>query len=162
MKNKIKELSLVSIGLAIGLSWSVAIHEYQDILNSFGKMDGTVVVVNSAAVVQAKPTMEQNVSSVGESETAPTIGEIADRIYRLESSGGKNDICKKYGRYNGYGFGIYGNRLDCYDDVAIVREKVMAWFERETKNHSLKASLCRYNTGEYVEDCHYANDFYLL
>jgi len=79
-------------------------------------------------------------------------------VYVLESSGGKNDTCKRQGKFNGYGYAPG----TCYDSHEEVTAKVDAWFTRQLKTKTLAQSLCYYNTGYVKDDCSYYQNFLAL
>jgi hypothetical protein len=88
------------------------------------------------------------------------IKEIVRKIYILESSGGKHDSCKRLGKANGYGLGIYKGRHDCYDSHEEVTAKVEEWFrKRKDEGLDLPKSLCYYNTGKKINNCGYYEKF---
>jgi hypothetical protein len=108
--------------------------------------EGRRDVPNIQERVQGSNTEVQNI------QTGPTIAEVVATVYRLESSGGKNDSCKKNGLYNGYGFAPG----TCYKSHAEITNKVKAWFEKNIPKHGLARSLCGYNLGfssKYLSDC---------
>lgn len=81
---------------------------------------------------------------------------VADKVFILESSGGKNDSCRDKGLYNGYGYGQSKHSWLCFKTQAEARAKVTAWFERELKKRELSEALCGYNLGfksENLKDC---------
>jgi hypothetical protein len=82
-------------------------------------------------------------------ETAPSdeIKQIVAKVYRLESSAGKNDGCRAEGKFNGYGFGWYDGKRPCYDTQEEVEQLVAEWFEEKLKKHDLATALCGYNRG---------------
>lgn len=72
-----------------------------------------------------------------------SVDEIVDKIYRLESSGGKNDPCVRDGLgFNGYGY-IPGS---CYSSHQQVRALVTAWVMKRY-DMPLGQLLCGYNLG---------------
>lgn len=118
-------------------------------------------MVAYAAASQVTPLREdgkRDTLAQGE-ETLPSLEEIADRIYRLESSGGKNDNCHKLNKHNGYGFGVYNNHVDCFDSDLDARKQVKQWFVEKLKKYSLEQSACGYNTGKFENGCLYYQNF---
>lgn len=93
-----------------------------------------------------------------------SISEVdTDKIYRLESSGGKNDSCRNQGKYNGYGFGQSTFAWNCFDSHEEVENKVQAWFDdKEEKGFTLDEALCYYNQGIKQEGCQYAINYHSL
>lgn len=83
---------------------------------------------------------------------------IVSRVYRLESSGGKNDSCRAKGTYNGYGFAPG----TCYKTHEIVEAKVTDWFNTKLQTLDLPTALCYYNIGYKVSDCTYYQNYLKL
>lgn len=86
------------------------------------------------------------------------IQDVVYRVYRLESSGGRNDSCRNRGLFNGYGY-IPGQ---CYASHEEVTGLVTAWFEREIPKKGLVGALCYYNTGRVLETCDYYKNYLKL
>jgi len=84
------------------------------------------------------------------------VGAIADRIYQLESSSGKNDGCRKLGLYNGYGFRQNQFEWKCYSSAEQVRNLVIDWLETNIKDGNIEKALCLYNRGIDQTQCSYA------
>jgi hypothetical protein len=89
---------------------------------------------------------------------------VADKIYQLESSSGKNDDkCHRIGKHNGYGYAQGVGRNFCLDSDDEVRELVIQWFENKTeKGLTLSQAICMYNTGKISESCTYLADYNLI
>lgn len=84
-------------------------------------------------------------------------------IYGLESSWGRNDGCRKLGKYNGFGYGQNKFSWSCFSSFEEVVEKVNEWFEDKfKKGYDLKTALCFYNTGLVKNDCQYYRLFLSL
>ena len=87
----------------------------------------------------------------------PSIEKIADKIFLLESSNGKNDQkCGRLGKANGYGFRQGIGRNYCLNSHSEVRSEVIEWFKEKLKTHSLPEAVCGYNLGfqsEHLKDC---------
>jgi len=87
-----------------------------------------------------------------------TLNQIADRIFQLESSGGKNDGCVRDGLgFNGYGYSMSSSKLVCFDTQDRVRGYVKKWFaEKLNSGMSIAESVCGYNLGfrhQHYRDC---------
>ena len=95
-------------------------------------------------------------------KTPPSISQIVDKIYTLESSNGKHDSCKSIGKFNGYGFMIHGNTYTCYDSYAEVRGEVEKWFTKHLKDMDLATATCYYNLGVKTNNCSYHDKFLSL
>jgi hypothetical protein len=87
------------------------------------------------------------------------VGAIADKIYTLESSNGKNDSCKNLGLFNGYGFRQNSFEWVCYNSHEEVRELVINWLTKHIKDGDIASSLCLYNQGKVTDQCTYAMNF---
>lgn len=93
-----------------------------------------------------------------------TLDQIADGVYRLESSSGKNDKCVRKGLgFNGYGWGQSLTKDNCHADRGQVRAKVIDWFDRNLETMTVAQALCYYNLGKpggvLQDDCKYHQDF---
>lgn len=84
------------------------------------------------------------------------IGEIADKIYFLESGRGKNDSCRKLGLYNGFGFRQSSFEWKCFSSHEEVRMLVINWLIDNISKHGLEKALCLYNRGIAEKGCRYA------
>lgn len=90
------------------------------------------------------------------------LGKIADRIYTLESSNGKNDGCRKQGLYNGYGFRQNSREFMCYASPDEVRGHVITWLLQNIKDGNVEQALCYYNRGIRETGCTYAVNYNAL
>jgi len=88
-----------------------------------------------------------------------SIKEIVDKIYILESSGGKNDHCLKEGLKNGYGFRVNKREQVCYQSHEEVRTEVELWISNRMDKMTLAEMLCVYNKGLKVNNCTYYKKF---
>jgi hypothetical protein len=96
------------------------------------------------------------------SPPSTSVEEILPKIYQLESSGGKNDLCRQKGLVNGYGFAQNKFTWRCYKTKAEVEKEVAEWFTKNLQNKTLAESLCYYNQGIITSDCEYAKKFAFL
>ena len=149
------------------ISYTIAIPMYQDMRKQADqvweqhierieidtKKDGDKVST-STQVQPIEGTAELNLSA-----RPSGISEIVDKVYILESSGGKNDDCKQQGLVNGYGFRINKFEHHCYQTKAEVEKEVAAWFTKNLQNKTLAESLCYYQSGIITRDCEYARKF---
>jgi len=90
------------------------------------------------------------------------IGSIADKIYTLESSNGKNDSCRNLGLYNGYGFRENSSEWKCFESHEQVRELVINWLTTHIKNFGVEKALCMYNRGIDENTCTYSEHYLSL
>jgi hypothetical protein len=118
--------------------------------------------VKTVAGPNVMPLRELRDSKVSkEGETSPSLEEIADRIFILESSGGKYVNCP-LNTYNGFGWKQNKSEWKCYNTQEEVRGYVIKWLEEKTKKFSLFESLCLYNQGIVTSECNYVDKFNLL
>jgi len=94
----------------------------------------------------------------GAGEILPPLSDIVDKVYQLESSGGKNVLCPA-GKFNGYGYRQNKFEWVCYDNPEEPRQLVMNWFENKLKKHTLAEATCLYNSGIITEECDYFQKF---
>lgn len=123
----------------------------QDILGT-----STVIIENVQAKEMPKEIEEVKIEG-------PDVKEIVKKVYRLESSGGKNDSCKIPGKVNGYGFGVYGGKSPCFDSHEEVTALVEDWFQKRLdRGMTVGQAACLYNTGTASDDCPYYQKFLSL
>jgi hypothetical protein len=107
-----------------------------------------------------KETLIKVSEGVGEESSSPSASTLADKIYILESSGGKNDSCLAKGKVNGYGFGQHKNGWACYDSHEEVEKLVIDWIEdKREKGMTDEELLCYYNEGNKISKCDYLDKF---
>lgn len=90
------------------------------------------------------------------------LGKIADKIYTLESSNGRNDSCRNLGLYNGYGYRQNSFEWMCYSSHQEVREIVINWLTTHIKDGNVEKALCMYNRGVVEDSCTYAVNYQSL
>lgn len=90
-----------------------------------------------------------------------SIKQVVDAVHILESSGGKNDGCKKKGLINGYGYAQHGSGKvwTCFDSHTEVRALVEKWYSKRIPELGLSTALCYYNTGYKLQECPYYQNF---
>lgn len=114
---------------------------------------------HNVEVVSAKAVADSPVAGGHEAgETLPPLSDIVDKIYQLESSGGKYVNCPK-GTYNGYGYAQNKHSWACYDNPEEPRRLVMNWFADKLKKHTLAEATCLYNLGIAKSNCEYHQKF---
>lgn len=87
------------------------------------------------------------------------VGAIADKIYTLESSNGKNDGCRNLGLYNGYGYRQNSFEWVCYNSHDEARMHVINWLTQNIKDGNIEKALCLYNRGLNETGCQYAINY---
>lgn len=127
---------------------------------------------SASATPTATPTPKEQVKIVhpvhAESPTheqiirGKTNGDILWKVYRLESSAGQNDGCKRGGKFNGFGYRQNSKEWVCFDTFEEVAHYVSVLFEERMEKMSLAEALCLYNTGTKSKDCKYYRDFMAL
>ena len=104
--------------------------------------------------------VEVQVNRVGLKSEA-VRADIVWKIYGLESSFGKNDDCKREGKFNGFGYGQHKTGWQCFDTFEQAVAQVHKWLE--SRQHlSVAQALCLYNQGKIVNDCPYYQRFLSL
>lgn len=123
------------------------------LIGQFEKVDIASLMQSETHIfVQSRVVEVAEAKSIQEEVKTPEsskmdVSSVVAKVYRLESSGGKNDSCRERGLYNGFGFGWYDGKKPCYSSHEEVKSKVLAWFEDKLKEHSLEEALCGYNLG---------------
>ena len=122
-----------------------------------------MVFANPAiAAVQVTPQGD-TAGLAGGRESSPSLEEIADKVFQLESSSDRNDSCHSIGKHNGFGFRQNKRENVCYNFTGEVRELVMNWFDSKLKNGvPLENALCIYNQGIDTAQCDYVSKFKTL
>jgi hypothetical protein len=108
----------------------------------------------STGLNQAEESKEVE-RDVAPATSAPSILKIVDKVYQLESSGGKNDQkCERIGKHNGYGFGQWEGHNTCFSSDDEAREQVIKWFENKLKTMTVEQALQLYsgNTVSYISN----------
>lgn len=89
-----------------------------------------------------------------------SLNQIANKIYQLESSGGKNDgYCESKGGHNGFGYRMNKHEMVCFDSTERVRGYVKDWFAEKLKVMTLAEAACVYNQGIKTNKCQYWQKF---
>jgi hypothetical protein len=114
-----------------------------------------------SARVRVMPHRESDIKFAAAGETQPSLEEIADRIFILESSGGKYVNCPG-NTFNGYGWHQNRSEWKCYNSQEEVRGYVKKWFKEKTKTHDIESAACGYNTGTFEKGCLYYQKFVSL
>ena len=145
MKNKIKTASIVLLAITIGISLTIATQEYIKLY------DG---------LVKAEPLEENSGGSDKEVAPAPETISIVDKIYILESSGGKYDSCVDNGLgVNGFGYGIYEDKMTCFKSSQEARNAVLGWFKGKLGTMTPEQAICLYQSGTASNSCEYLSKY---
>lgn len=89
-----------------------------------------------------------------------TIEQLKDYIWLHESTKGKNNFskCEALGKVNGIGFGIHGDKWQCFESHAEEMVVLEGWLrDKESRGLTEKQMLCLYNTGQATNSCSYAS-----
>ena len=117
----------------------------QEFLN---KADKGVVVKAVAYPANEKSVMEEQDLS----DTTSPVSQIADEIWMLESTRGKNNYskCEAIGKVNGIGYGIWGGNWMCFDSHEEEMETLEKWIsEKRDKGMTDKELKCLYSGQNY-------------
>jgi len=93
------------------------------------------------------------------------VNELAESIYKLESSGGKHNFskCASIDKVNSVGFGIYNEKHICFTSHEEEMTVVKGWIiDKKSRGLSNSQLLCLYNTGKSTDDCAYLKNYKLL
>lgn len=146
MKTKIKTATIVLLAITIGISFTIAVQTYTELY---------------AGLVKAELVAENSGGS--DKEVAPAPEAILDKIYTLESSGGKYDSCVDNNKgHNGYGYGVYGDKMTCFNSPREARNAVREWFTEKLKVMPLNNALCLYQSGTASDSCPYLDKYNLI
>lgn len=170
---KIRVYVIVILAFIGGISNTYAYIEFQDLWADYqealsvsakyvNKGVSFIYIKKSGELVSADslvvPAME-----AGHESDQPSVQEIADRIFILESSAGKNDSCRLRGMYNGYGYMQSKFYNECFESQEKVRGLVENWIsDKLNKNYKTAELVCFYNRGIKTDSCEYANKFFSL
>lgn len=149
-----KVLLAIALGIILGymligvevVGWNVAVSLTTSMFTQF-------ISVKSVPVAYAR-TIEHNQINPKQ------LDDIARKIQILESSGGKNDGCKRKGMVNGYGYRQNSTEIKCFDSKTDVKRLVEGWFyDKFNSGYTLSQAVCEYNTGKKLNDCNYFKKF---
>lgn len=110
----------------------------------------TIYIVNEA---HAKTIEKEKVEEVREVIHIDEVAELAEMIYNLESSGGKNNYskCEAIGKINGIGYGIPGNgKYQCFNNHEEEMQVLKGWIiDKRAKGMTDNGLLCLYSGNNY-------------
>lgn len=157
-KLTIRKVALISLGVVIGVAWTVSYFQWEKIAEPYTvKYLNTGVVVKTEAHVRESVEESNEVLQEGDEILSLSTDKIVSLIYRMESSGGKNDRCQRLGLgYNSYGFGVYNGNYPCYETQEEVTNLVTEWVNQHRAEGMTWGQLaCHYNTGTPSDTCEY-------
>lgn len=144
-------LSLVLLGMFIGIVWTRAYYKGSEYFSEMIKVSAETVQARS----EAKPEGELvGLTANDEGASSPTPSEIADLIWSRESSRGKNNFskCEAKGMTNGIGMGVWGGNYMCFQDHAEEMKVLEDWIARhQEEGLSYIELLCHYSGNNYRE-----------
>lgn len=146
------------VGLVIMLFISACIYGVYSFFHTYG-LQSPVVLRSPIYQKQHEVIVSPTKAGKDKSSAVFNVGDIADKIYTLESSNGKNDGCRKLGLYNGYGFAQNSSTWNCYGSHEEVRQLVITWLTNHIKDGDVETALCLYNRGISEKGCTYAVNF---
>lgn len=143
-------ITLMFLSLLVwGIIWTGQGLEYQ--VRQLYHIDELLTISQVQAIELPRPAEDLN------------RAEVVWKIYGLESTWGKNDGCRKMGKYNGFGFRQNSRENVCYETFEEVVALVHKWVADKTeKGMTLGSLLCYYNEGLVKDDCPYYRKFLSL
>jgi hypothetical protein len=178
---------LCIVMLAIGISWTINIYEfyvrpdslwkeYQQALRTFEEVkarshsllgSAAQAAGNQADLADSISHLNKEDASLTTSSSSqtPSIQNIVKKIFKKESSEGRNNYskCEAIGKYNRYGYMIPGDgSYVCFEkdeDTKAVEKDIAI---KLNSGLSLPQALCKYNTGKVLNDCPYYQDYLTL
>ncbi len=135
--------------------------KYQCFICKAGKLDKVATV--SAQVVQEKTTIValKPIKTEKEIVMENEYGEDLWKIYFLESSLGKNDGCRKEGKFGGFGVMSQGGVV-CYDSFQKAVDRAGYWWKQALEGNTKDEALCVWNLGKKMPMCSYSQTFMSL
>ena len=118
-----------------------------------------VSVLTKEDVIDSAPKAPQTEEQIVKSQKH---GDILWKIYFLESTHGKNDACRKSGKFGGFGVMNDKNTPACYDTFQLAADRAEYWFAKALEGHTLAEALCIWNTGKVQPMCNYSMTFDVL
>jgi hypothetical protein len=129
---------LMVIALHYGLKWGL--------YDLFQPKSKTIILIRPA---EAKEIKQEDVKK-------DNIDQIADKIWLLESTRGKNNYskCEAIGKINGIGYGISGNgKYQCFNSHDEEMQVLIGWIiDKRAKGMSEREMICLYSGNNY-EGC---------
>lgn len=148
-----QKIAFATVLAEIVLVGGYAVGEYHGIFDIFRGESLQKEYINTTHASQ-KP------EKVTEKPKNTEIDTIADTIWMLESTKGKNNYskCTAEGKINGIGYGIPGNgKYTCFNTHAEEMETLRAWItKKQSQGITGKNLYCLYNTGKASDSCPYA------
>ena len=146
------------IGMLAVLNWSI------EVFKEAGEFYLTqkISIESDDAVVKADAIAESVKQEVEETPSPTPLDEVMDKIAILESGNGKNQptYCTSRGLTNKYGYGVYGDKITCFETDEEARATISLWFKNKVDSGlALEECLCLWNTGSATNSCDYLEKF---
>jgi len=159
-KGHLKRNLYIVLGL-FAIIWTlIGVYGVVDFVNNHDFR--TPIIFQNPITSKYKNVLISPVASGSAKTSFIDVGQIANKIYTLESSGGKNDSCRNMGLYNGYGFRQNSSEHICYTSHEEVRSLVIEWLTINIGKYGLEKALCRYNEGINETGCTYSANYLTL
>lgn len=119
-----------------------------------------MVATVSAQLVQPLPTVIAVKPVLTEKEVVMSheYGEDLWKIYFLESTLGKNDGCRKDGKFGGFGVMSQG-KVMCYETFTKAVDRAEYWWKQALDGNTKDEALCVWNLGKAQKMCNYSMTF---
>ncbi len=149
------KLFISLVGIAIGASGMYVYFEGKSLVASLLEAN-TVTFVSTVEAETPEKVEEVKIEVLN-------VKEIVEKVYRLESSRGKNDSCKVPGKVNGFGYATYAGKAPCFNSHDEIKTIVEGWFQdKMDRGMTVGQATCLYNTGTAIDDCPYYQKFLSL
>ena len=149
IKEKIYEMAFLLCVVEVIVVCLFAAGCYCDIIKAEGEK---LIIPVSAHEKEPISALDENGQDVVKKDRNKDVEEIADIIYTLESSKGKNDAkCERIGKHNGYGYSQGVDRNFCLSSDEEMRKVVIEWIkDKKRKGMSKKELMCLYSGNNYT------------
>ena len=108
--------------------------------------------VSVSAGTISSPISTESLEEQDLSDTTSPVSQIADEIWMLESTRGKNNYskCEAIGKVNGIGYGIWGGNWQCFESHEEEMKTLEKWIsEKRDKGMTDKELMCLYSGSNY-------------
>jgi hypothetical protein len=146
MNNLHKEAQKIALAVII-LEYIIAIGYYQAEKNGYLEfLESKTIYIETAQAKELSQKLKKSTENV-----ISDTERIADTIYTIESTQGKNNYskCEAIGEVNGIGYGIPGDgKYVCFKNHAEEMKTLKNWIEtKKSQGMEEKELMCFYNTG---------------
>lgn len=134
------------LGVAFGASITFIYLEFPQVLET-----KTITIINEVKAQETEKTMQ--VEEEVMQKESDNVEELAEMIYKLESTSGKNNYskCEAIGKINGIGYGIPGNgTYQCFESHEDEMKVLRGWIiDKKAKGMTDNELLCLYSGRNY-------------